>query len=195
MVKIYLTLFVFGLLGIFGYGAYWYYNDTQQRIATLRENNAQLEVAVQTANESVDTLRADVAKFSKLNNQLQTLIENKPQEMVELIEAVILDPERKDYCYHIVHEKTKDELVFRRMDTTPWIVARYMKIPGEVFGRGPLVSALPDVKTLNKTLELLLKNASIACAGVYTAADDGVINPSNIRITPGSIIPLSLIHI
>ena len=42
------------------------------------------------------------------------------------------------------------------MDTTPWIVARYMKIPGEVFGRGPLVSALPDVKTLNKTLELLL---------------------------------------
>ena len=126
----------------------------------------------------------------QLNDQLQRLIENKPQEMVELIEAVILDPERKDYCYHIIHEKTKDELVFRRMDT-PWIVARYMKIPGEVFGRGPLVSALPDVKTLNKTLELLLKNASIACAGVYTAADDGVINPSNIRITPGSIIPVA----
>ena len=127
----------------------------------------------------------------ELNEQLQTLIQNKPQEMVELIEAVILDPERKDYCYHIIHEKTRDELVFRRMDTTPWIVARYMKIPGEVFGRGPLVSALPDVKTLNKTLELLLKNASIACAGVYTAADDGVINPSNIRITPGSIIPVA----
>ena len=76
MIKIYLTLFVFGLLGIFGYGAYWYYNDTQQRIATLRENNAQLEVAVQTANESVDTLRADVAKFSKLNNQLQIDLQN-----------------------------------------------------------------------------------------------------------------------
>tara|TARA_R100000654_G_scaffold25_3_gene123 strand:- start:3991 stop:5586 length:1596 start_codon:yes stop_codon:yes gene_type:complete len=127
----------------------------------------------------------------KLNEQLELLIQTKPQEMVELIEAVIIDPERKDYCYHIIHEKTKDELVFRRMDTTPWIVARYMKIPGEVFGRGPLVSALPDVKTLNKTLELLLKNASIACAGVYTAADDGVINPSNIRITPGSIIPVA----
>tara|TARA_A100001201_G_scaffold108571_1_gene92879 strand:+ start:16 stop:879 length:864 start_codon:yes stop_codon:yes gene_type:complete len=66
-----------------------------------------------------------------------------------------------------------------------------MKIPGEVFGRGPLVSALPDIKTLNKTLELLLKNASIACAGVYTAADDGVVNPSNIRIQPGSIIPVA----
>jgi|TARA_B100001093_G_scaffold479321_1_gene508224 cell division protein FtsB len=71
MIKIYLLLFVFGLLGIFGYGAYWYYNDTQQRIATLRENNAQLEVAVQTANASVDVLRADVAKMGQLNNKLQ----------------------------------------------------------------------------------------------------------------------------
>ena len=71
MVKIYLALIIFGLLGTFGYGAYWYYNDTQQRIATLRENNAQLEVAVQTANASVDVLRADVEKMGKLNNKLQ----------------------------------------------------------------------------------------------------------------------------
>ena len=66
-----MALMIAGLLASFGYGAYWYYNDTQQRIATLRENNAQLEVAVQTANASADTLRADVAKMGKLNNQLQ----------------------------------------------------------------------------------------------------------------------------
>lgn len=71
MIKLYLALIVFGLLGSFGYGAYWYYNDTQQRIATLRENNAQLEVAVQTANASLETIQADVAKMADLNNQLQ----------------------------------------------------------------------------------------------------------------------------
>jgi len=87
---------------------------------------------------------------------LQNLINEKPAEMIELLEAVIVDTERKDFCYHIIYEKTREELVYRRMDSTPWIVARYMKIPGEVFGRGPLVTALPDVKTLNKTLELLL---------------------------------------
>ena len=90
-----------------------------------------------------------------------------------------------------MYEKTGEELVYRRMDESPWVVSRYMKVAGETFGRGPLVSAIADIKTLNKTLELLLKNASIACAGVYTAADDGVINPSNIRITPGSIIPVA----
>jgi hypothetical protein len=66
-----------------------------------------------------------------------------------------------------------------------------MKVPGEVMGRGPLVTALPDIKTLNKTLELLLKNASLAISGIYTAADDGVLNPNNIRITPGAIIPVA----
>ena len=66
-----MALIIIGLLGSFGFGAYWYYNDTQQRIATLRENNAQLEVAVQTANASLETMQADVAKMADLNNQLQ----------------------------------------------------------------------------------------------------------------------------
>jgi len=39
--------------------------------------------------------------------------------------------------------------------------------------------------------ELVLKNASIAVAGVYTAADDGVLNPQNIAIAPGAIIPVA----
>jgi len=77
------------------------------------------------------------------------------------------------------------------MKSSPWIVARYMKVAGEVYGRGPLVTAIPDIKTLNKTLELLLKNASLSIAGVYTAADDGVLNPQNIRIQPGAIIPVA----
>ena len=43
----------------------------------------------------------------------------------------------------------------------------------------------------NKTLELLLKNASLAIAGVYTAADDGVLNPATLKIIPGAIIPVA----
>jgi hypothetical protein len=66
-----------------------------------------------------------------------------------------------------------------------------MKVAGEIYGRGPLLTALPDIKTLNKTLELLLKNASLAVAGVYTAADDGVLNPQTVKILPGAIIPVA----
>ena len=45
MLRIYGLLIVLGLLAGVGYGAYYYYNDTQQRLATLRDSNAKLEVA------------------------------------------------------------------------------------------------------------------------------------------------------
>ncbi len=77
------------------------------------------------------------------------------------------------------------------MNTSPWIVSRYAKVAGEIYGRGPLITALPDIKTLNKTLELVLKNASLAISGVYTAADDGVLNPNTVKIVPGAIIPVA----
>ena len=126
-----------------------------------------------------------------ISTELQRLIDNEKTEVVELFEAVIYHTERGDYCYHVIHPKSKSELVFRKIPESPWVVSRYMKVPGEVFGRGPLLTAIPDIKTLNKTLELVLKNASLAISGVFTAADDGVLNPSNVRIAPGSIIPVA----
>jgi Bacteriophage head to tail connecting protein len=49
--------------------------------------------------------------------------------------------------------------------------------------------AFSDIKTVNKVVELILKNASIAVTGIWLADDDGVLNPANIRLVPGSIIP------
>ena len=128
------------------------------------------------------------AEFSQI---LRQRFEQKPTDDVDLLEAVIYDDKRGDYCYHVIETQSKEEIVYRRMMSSPWVISRYMKVAGETYGRGPLLTALPDIKTLNKTLELLLKNASLAVAGVYTAADDGVLNPQTVRITPGSIIPVA----
>lgn len=126
-----------------------------------------------------------------IDSELQKMIDDKPTEEIELIEATIYDYDRGDYCYHVVHQKSKSELVYKRQKTSPWVVSRFMKVAGEIYGRGPVITALPDIKTLNKTLELLLKNASLAITGVYTAADDGVLNPQTVRIVPGAIIPVA----
>ena len=128
---------------------------------------------------------------AKIDGELKRKIEDKPTADVELIEATVFDAKRGDYCYHVIHKESKAEIVYRRMKTSPWIVARYMKVAGEIYGRGPLITALPDIKTLNKVLELVLKNASLAIAGVYTAADDGVLNPNTVQIAPGVIIPVA----
>lgn len=122
---------------------------------------------------------------------LANRIDSKPTDEVELLEATVYDDDQGDWCYHVIDKVSKEEIVYRRMKSSPWVISRYMKVAGEIYGRGPLLTALPDIKTLNKTLELLLKNASLAVAGVYTAADDGVLNPQTVRITPGAIIPVA----
>jgi FtsZ-binding cell division protein ZapB len=60
-----------GVLGAVGYGGYMYYKDTQQRIATLTENNAKLETAVQISEDSVSLLQNDIAQNAELNRELQ----------------------------------------------------------------------------------------------------------------------------
>jgi hypothetical protein len=126
-----------------------------------------------------------------IDGRLKTLVENTPTEDVELLEATIFDAEKGEFMYYVIHKESKSQIVYRKMKSSPWIVARYMKVAGEIYGRGPLITALPDIKTLNKTLELVLKNASLAIAGVYTAADDGVLNPNTVQISPGAIIPVA----
>ena len=128
---------------------------------------------------------------AKIQDDLARRIEQKPTDDIELLEATIYDYKRGDYCYHVIDKASKQELVYRRRKMSPWVISRYMKVAGEIYGRGPLMTALPDIKTLNKVKELLLKNASLAVAGVYTAADDGVLNPNTVKIVPGAIIPVA----
>ena len=57
MLKIYMLIIVVGLLGGVVYGAYAYYQDTQQRIATLQQNNAKLETVAKTNELTINSLQ------------------------------------------------------------------------------------------------------------------------------------------
>jgi len=95
------------------------------------------------------------------------------------------------YLYEVYTKGFKHRLVSRSMRTSPFIIFRWEVAPGEVYGRGPLLKALPDIRVLNKTKELLLKNASLNVAGAYTVVDDGTVNIQNLKIKPGSFIPVA----
>ena len=75
MLKIYILILVVGLLGGVLYGGYYYYKDTQARIAVLTENSAKLEQATNTQKQTIDTLVEDAAKFRVLNKELNTKLE------------------------------------------------------------------------------------------------------------------------
>ena len=83
MLKLYAFLFIVAILSGVGYGAYYYYNDTQTRIATLRANNAKLEtvnkqVTVEfeqyrnNVKKEIERFKEDLKKQQELNNELNT---------------------------------------------------------------------------------------------------------------------------
>lgn len=52
-------LMFLAMLAMAGLG-YWYYNDSQARMAILQENNAKLNTAVQISEQAVASLQADI---------------------------------------------------------------------------------------------------------------------------------------
>ena len=66
-----MLLIVLGLLGGVGYGAYYYYKDTQERIGILTQNNAKLEEATKIQEETINTMIEDRERFAEINRELQ----------------------------------------------------------------------------------------------------------------------------
>ena len=101
MARFYILLFVLVILGALGYGAYFIYNDTMQRMATLRDNNAKLEVAVKAKDSTIKALKENMEKQIKLtkdlNNKLSIAEENnkKISEILaktDIVKNTINDP-------------------------------------------------------------------------------------------------------
>ena len=146
-----------------------------------------------TFRRSELTLAALRLRFpqAELEDTLVRQGEQDPQSRFAVIEAVI-PSQNGQYDYAAILEEGDSEqrlLAEGRFGQSPFINFRWLKAPGEIYGRSPVMKALPDIKTANKVVELVLKNATIAVTGIWQADDDGVLNPANIKLIPGTIIP------
>ncbi len=139
-------------------------------------------------------------RFSEvvLPEKWQRLAKDTPDYQLSLIEAVIPKKDKfgssgYEYTAFVWDENSgiEDNVILKEgtFATSPFINFRWLKAPGEIYGRSPVMKALPDIKTANKVVELILKNASISVTGIWQADDDGVLNPANIKLVPGAIIP------
>ena len=80
------------LLGAGGIG-YWYYNDTQERLAILTSNNAKLNTAVELNEQTISSLETDYANASSelatLNEQY-TSIRRQNQQLADKLQQIDL---------------------------------------------------------------------------------------------------------
>lgn len=128
----------------------------------------------------------EIYPAAELTQELNKLLETSPEKEVKIVEAVVR--EGMQFETYVIFEK---DIIFEEYnDTSPWVVFREAVTPGETLGRGRIMQLLPDIKTLNKIVEFNLRNAALSISGIYTAADDGVINPYSVKLAPGAIIPV-----
>ena len=127
---------------------------------------------------------------AEISSQLKKKVAEKPDIKVSLIEGTVYEPKSDMYYMCVIEVKEKHVCYTEEYEVSPWIVFREMVVPGEVLGRGRIMQVLPDIKTANKVTEFGLRNAALAIAGIYTAQDDGVINPYTMKLAPGMVIPV-----
>ncbi len=113
---------------------------------------------------------------------------------VEVLQSTTYNRETKLWDLVVLEcsiDKKAPPIHSRNYRTNPWLTPRFWVVPGEPYGRGPGLIALPFTKTVNKARELYLHAAAFALLGVHTYRDDGMFNPDTVQWSPGALIQVA----
>lgn len=117
---------------------------------------------------------------------LKDLERQKATTDIEVHTDTVFDRKKKRWHMVVWCDKQDTIIHSETSRTCPWLTPRYFRVPGETYGRGPVMLAMPTIKTLNTAARLQLQAAAIAMLGIYTAIDDGVFNPDLAPLEPGA---------
>lgn len=130
---------------------------------------------------------------AKIDGKLAETIKNDPNAFVNLIEGTLFypqNPEGKQFYYFVMTEDGMTEILTEFRPFDPWIAFRGRKSPGEIYGRGPAMIALPFVRTLTKLSDFMVQGLEFQSVPIFVASSTADINPYTMFIRPGSIIPV-----
>lgn len=129
-----------------------------------------------------------------LPEKIQNAAKEKPETMFWFLHCVRpredrdvnrLDARGKAYASYYVSEEGTRLLSDKGYNTFPHAISRYVKIPGEVYGRSPAMEVLPAIKVLNEEKKTVLKQGHRIVDPVLLAYDDGVVDTFSLK--PGAV--------
>jgi hypothetical protein len=137
---------------------------------------------------------ADQFGYDKLTPELQRELERKPRCKKQVIHCVYprrkrdrkkLDGRNKKFgSIYLLHEAPVilSESGFNEF---PYLVPRWTKIAGEMYGRSPAMKCLPSVKMLNAMMETTIRSGQLQTLPPLGLPDDGYMLPLN--LSPGAL--------
>ena len=142
------------------------------------------------------TAKAAFDRFGKeqLSKDLLVKFQKTPFDDVEMVHVVrrrnVFDPKKIDkqnmpFQSVYMEYETGHIISIGGFREFPYVVPRYLKASNEIYGRSPGMNSLPDVKVLNKMVEVSMKAAQKQVDPPLLVPDDAMILP--IRTAPGSL--------
>lgn len=128
-------------------------------------------------------------------SDITRMAEQSPRAMVRILEACERDWSKRNqevWTFRVIWMKDKSVLVndaYEGMGACPFVAPSFTRVAGEIMGRGPVMMALPDIRTANALRELMLEHADLILSGIWQYDDDGVMNPDTAVLEPGRLIP------
>jgi hypothetical protein len=130
----------------------------------------------------------------KAPKKVHEKVETKPDDEFEIVHCVYPNEERvphridykgMEFSSIYLCKDTKEIISEGGYDTMPYIVSRYVTLPGENYGRSPAMDVLPAIKTLNEEKKTVLKQGHRTVDPVLLAFDDGVLDSFSLK--PGAV--------
>lgn len=128
---------------------------------------------------------------AKLSERHKDELAKDPNAKVKVTQSCIHKPLEDNYDIDISDLDSEHKFIETIEPESPFVVFRENVVPGAAFGFGRVLRVLPDIKMVNKVKQLLIQGGSLAVSGTFTAHDDGVLNPYNVRLRPGGVIPVN----
>jgi hypothetical protein len=148
----------------------------------LRKFKMSVRQCVQNFGDKVSRETKDKYTSGKLNEQVEIIHAVYPREEADLTKKDTLNMPFAS-CY--IELKDKHVLNEGGFEEFPYAVPRWYKVAGEVYGRSPAMTALPDVKMLQEMMKNTLKAAQKIVDPPLMVPDEGMIGP--VRTVPGGL--------
>lgn len=158
-----MTKVLLGIILMMSIGGYFYYTDTQKKMAILIENNTQLEIAVKTNEDAISSLQASYAAAQEESRRINEAYaeirrqNNRLAEKLSDIDLGLLAAEKPDSIQRAVNRGTLNAgRCFEILSGAPLTEEEQNATSGESFNRecpwlwpGPSTSSVQSPNTTN----------------------------------------------
>lgn len=130
-------------------------------------------------------------KKATIPDQLRQDVKQDSSATVRMIWEGVMYVPNEQKPYHYVVATDSDILYEEYFDINPGIVWRFQKTNNDIFGRGPIMDALPSIISLNELARIELAAANLNTFKPYMGFSDAVFNPHTFVMQPMTIIPIA----